>query len=229
MTAASTQPHNSLWLFGVVVLPYGFTIAVTVLLMPYLLRKYGMPVDRIAEISAIAILPAIWSFLWSPLADTRCTRHSCSTSSGSASTRRRSLIPRSTRQHLLIGERNIAEYLNRAGAHGVAIIQHRHLSRFDHGSVSFRDEPCASIEPAGSRVDLIGDFVDREPQPRRDFGNRLAAEIILDISDEHPPACRLEGRHFIPPLASRFHRPPSLLESSRGDSLEVHLMPADHK
>ncbi|HVW11853.1 MAG TPA: MFS transporter [Bryobacteraceae bacterium] len=69
MTATSRESHNAPWLFGILVLPYGFTTAVTVLLMPYLLRKYGMPVDRIAEIGAIAILPAIWSFLWSPLAD----------------------------------------------------------------------------------------------------------------------------------------------------------------
>jgi MFS family permease len=60
----------------VVVLPYGFTSSVTVLLMPYLLRKYGMPVDRIAGIEAIAILPAIWSFLWSPLADAGLRRRS---------------------------------------------------------------------------------------------------------------------------------------------------------
>ena len=38
--------------------------------MPYLLRKYGFSVDQIANITAIAIIPAIWSFLWSPLADT---------------------------------------------------------------------------------------------------------------------------------------------------------------
>lgn len=77
MTSAPAQKsHNSPWLFGVLVLPYGFTTAVTALLMPYLLRKYGMQVDRIAEISAIAILPAIWSFLWSPLADTGLRRRS---------------------------------------------------------------------------------------------------------------------------------------------------------
>jgi len=63
-------------MFGVVVLPYGFTSSVTNLLIPYLLRKYGMPVDRIAPIVAIAILPAIWSFLWSPLADTGLRRRS---------------------------------------------------------------------------------------------------------------------------------------------------------
>jgi MFS family permease len=53
----------------VLVLPYGFTTAVTVLLMPYLLRKYGVAVDHIANITAVAILPSIWTFLWSPLAD----------------------------------------------------------------------------------------------------------------------------------------------------------------
>jgi MFS family permease len=76
MTAAPRESQNSPWLFGIVVLPYGFTTSVTVLLMPYLLRKNGMPVDQIAEISAIAILPAIWSFLWSPLADTGLRRQS---------------------------------------------------------------------------------------------------------------------------------------------------------
>lgn len=37
--------------------------------MPYLLRKYGLPVDQIANIVAVAMMPSIWSFLWSPLAD----------------------------------------------------------------------------------------------------------------------------------------------------------------
>jgi MFS family permease len=60
----------------VLVLPYGFTNSVTALLMPYLLRKYGMPVDKIASVVAIALLPAIWSFLWSPLADTGLRKRS---------------------------------------------------------------------------------------------------------------------------------------------------------
>jgi len=60
----------------VLVLPYGFTTSVTVLLMPYLLRKYGMPVDQISRVVAIALLPAIWAFLWSPLADTGLRKRS---------------------------------------------------------------------------------------------------------------------------------------------------------
>jgi PAT family beta-lactamase induction signal transducer AmpG len=59
-----------------VVLPYGFTTSVTALLMPYLLRKHGMPVDEIGKIVAVALLPAIWAFLWSPLADTGLRRRS---------------------------------------------------------------------------------------------------------------------------------------------------------
>jgi MFS transporter, PAT family, beta-lactamase induction signal transducer AmpG len=51
------------------VLPYAFTASITVLLMPYLLRKGGATVDQIAGIVAVASLPTIWAFLWSPLAD----------------------------------------------------------------------------------------------------------------------------------------------------------------
>jgi MFS transporter, PAT family, beta-lactamase induction signal transducer AmpG len=56
-------------LFALLVLPYAFTASVTVLLMPYLLRKHGASVDQIAGIVAVANLPTIWAFLWSPLAD----------------------------------------------------------------------------------------------------------------------------------------------------------------
>jgi MFS family permease len=69
-TAQSETLDNTPALFGVLVIPYGFTSSVTVLLMPYLLRKSGMAVDQIANIVAIAMLPSIWAFLWSPLADT---------------------------------------------------------------------------------------------------------------------------------------------------------------
>jgi PAT family beta-lactamase induction signal transducer AmpG len=63
------QLHNPPALFSVLVLPYAFTTSVTVLLMPYLLRKYGMSVDRIASVVVVASLPSIWSFFWSPIAD----------------------------------------------------------------------------------------------------------------------------------------------------------------
>ena len=63
------QLHNPPALFSILVLPYAFTSSVTVILMPYLLRKYNLSVDEIANIVVVASLPSIWSFLWSPLAD----------------------------------------------------------------------------------------------------------------------------------------------------------------
>ncbi len=75
----SSQPaelQNAPALFAVLALPYGFIGSVTLLLMPYLLRKNGMAVDQIATIIAIALLPSIWSFLWSPLADSGFSRRS---------------------------------------------------------------------------------------------------------------------------------------------------------
>lgn len=44
------------------------------MLMPYLLRKYGVPVNEIATIVAISMTPSVWGFLWSPLADTGLKR-----------------------------------------------------------------------------------------------------------------------------------------------------------
>ncbi len=57
------------WLFGLLAIPYGFSNGVITILMPYLLRKQGVPVDRIAGIVALAALPAVWCFLYSPVVD----------------------------------------------------------------------------------------------------------------------------------------------------------------
>ena len=69
-------PYNAPTLFAVLVLPYAFTTSVTALLVPYVLRKYGIPVDQIAKVVVIAGLPTIWSFLWSPIADVGLRRRS---------------------------------------------------------------------------------------------------------------------------------------------------------
>jgi PAT family beta-lactamase induction signal transducer AmpG len=57
------------WLFGITILPYGVYNGFITTAMPYLLRNAGLPVDRIADIGALALAPAVWAFLWSPLAD----------------------------------------------------------------------------------------------------------------------------------------------------------------
>ncbi|MGO9831837.1 MAG: MFS transporter [Myxococcaceae bacterium] len=74
------EPHqapaagNAPWLFGVLRTSFGFTTAVAGILVPYLLRQHGTAVDRIAGVVAVAMLPMVWAFLYSPLADTGLRR-----------------------------------------------------------------------------------------------------------------------------------------------------------
>jgi MFS transporter, PAT family, beta-lactamase induction signal transducer AmpG len=65
----SAVKHNSPWLFGFLGIPNGLANAIIVLLMPYVLRKQGVAVDRIAEIVAVASIPNVWYFLYSPVVD----------------------------------------------------------------------------------------------------------------------------------------------------------------
>jgi PAT family beta-lactamase induction signal transducer AmpG len=74
---ASTPAHNPPWLFSILISPSGFTNGVTSILMPFLLRKYGVPIEQIAGVVAIANTPMIWYFLWSPLADAGLRRRTC--------------------------------------------------------------------------------------------------------------------------------------------------------
>ena len=50
-------------------MPYGVYYGFISTAMPYLLRNAGVSVDRIAGISALALAPAVWYFLWAPVAD----------------------------------------------------------------------------------------------------------------------------------------------------------------
>jgi len=50
-------------------MPYGAFNAVITVLMPFLLRKHGIPVDKIADVVAISAIPNFWYFLWSPVVD----------------------------------------------------------------------------------------------------------------------------------------------------------------
>jgi len=64
-----TARQNHPWLFGLLFIPYGVASAVNTLLVPYVLRQQGIPVDRIAGVVAVAAIPTVWSFLCSPLVD----------------------------------------------------------------------------------------------------------------------------------------------------------------
>ena len=69
MSDESALKHNSPWLFGILATPNGLANAIIVILMPYVLRRQGVAVDRIAEIVALASIPNVWYFLYSPVVD----------------------------------------------------------------------------------------------------------------------------------------------------------------
>lgn len=62
--------YNPAWLFGILSLPYGAFNGIITVLIPFLLRKHGVPVNRIAGVVAVAAIPNFWYFLWSPVVDT---------------------------------------------------------------------------------------------------------------------------------------------------------------
>ena len=55
-------------------MPYGAFNGLAAVAVPYLLRKQGLSVDRIASIGAMIQLPAIWYFLWAPAIDLKLRR-----------------------------------------------------------------------------------------------------------------------------------------------------------
>jgi len=65
-----SKRDNPPWLFGFLALCNGiYYWGFRALLIPYLLRKQGIPVDRIAEVVATASIPWVWFFDWCPVVD----------------------------------------------------------------------------------------------------------------------------------------------------------------
>lgn len=62
------------WLFSLLILPLGIVVGFRATPLPFLLAKAGLPVDRIATVSAIANVPAFLFFLWGPLVDIKLRR-----------------------------------------------------------------------------------------------------------------------------------------------------------
>src|ERR1051326_989136 len=62
------------WLLGVMAMPYGSFNGLVALGLPYLLRKQGIGVERIAAIAALGQAPAIWYVLWAPMVDIKFRR-----------------------------------------------------------------------------------------------------------------------------------------------------------
>ena len=65
-----SRRYNPPWLFGILTLPYGAFNGVLTVMIPFLLRKHGVSVDRIADVVAVAAIPNFWYFAWSPIVDT---------------------------------------------------------------------------------------------------------------------------------------------------------------
>ncbi|HEY6829437.1 MAG TPA: MFS transporter [Gemmatimonadaceae bacterium] len=54
--------------------PYGASYGIVTIALPFLLRREGLSVERIASLSAFVQAPAIWYFLWAPAVDFRLRR-----------------------------------------------------------------------------------------------------------------------------------------------------------
>ena len=50
-------------------MPYGSFNGIAAVALPFLLRRYGLPIERIASIGALVQAPAIWYVLWAPVVD----------------------------------------------------------------------------------------------------------------------------------------------------------------
>ncbi len=57
------------WLFAIVAAPYGCFNGVVAVAIPYILRRHGLTLERVAELGALIQAPTIWYFLWAPLVD----------------------------------------------------------------------------------------------------------------------------------------------------------------
>lgn len=54
--------------------PFGLVIGFTITALPFLLTRQGIPLDRVASMSAVVMSPTFWGFLLCPVLDTGLTR-----------------------------------------------------------------------------------------------------------------------------------------------------------
>src|SRR5262249_359453 len=64
------------WVFALGAAPYGSFNGLVAVALPYVLRRHGIPVERIAAIGASVSAPTIWYFLWAPIVDVKLRRRS---------------------------------------------------------------------------------------------------------------------------------------------------------
>lgn len=65
------QTHPSIFLF--LMAPFGIMFGYVTVTIGYLLTKAGIPLEQVAPIIAVALIPNIFKFIWAPLVDTTLT------------------------------------------------------------------------------------------------------------------------------------------------------------
>lgn len=63
------KPYTPPWIFGLTNLPFGVAGTYSGVAMPFLLRQVGVPIDKIAALAALALLPAAYQLFWAPVLD----------------------------------------------------------------------------------------------------------------------------------------------------------------
>ena len=72
MTSRQTHSHPIVFMF--LILPFGVLGGYVTVSLAYLLSKGGIPVERVAALVAVSIIPHTWKFAWAPLIDSVWTR-----------------------------------------------------------------------------------------------------------------------------------------------------------
>lgn len=73
---AKAQSFAPPWIFGITNIPFGVAGTYTGVAMPFLLGKKGVPIETIAVISALSLLPAAYQLFWAPILDLGMRRRS---------------------------------------------------------------------------------------------------------------------------------------------------------
>lgn len=66
------------WIVGLAMFPFGLVAGFTVTALPFLLTHLGIPLYKVAAISATVMSPTFWGFVLQPLMDTGLTRRAWS-------------------------------------------------------------------------------------------------------------------------------------------------------
>jgi MFS transporter, PAT family, beta-lactamase induction signal transducer AmpG len=68
------QPHTPPAVFMFLIIPFGVMGGYVGVALAYLFSKEGIPVERVAALVAVGVIPHTWKFAWAPLVDSTLTR-----------------------------------------------------------------------------------------------------------------------------------------------------------